>query len=224
MRAVVLRKMDASENYQLATSVRIALLSGMRRSEICALRWQDIDLENRVIHVSNSFTKDEGFKLDSPKDPCGGRVTRDIPIGGVLTRYLKEQKARQEDELAEFRAKWTDTIFVTGNPLDGSFFNPEMLGRQWSMLSDAESWKGTQGKKVTFHDLRHTFATLDINQEVMDVMSLAKILGHRDASVTLNVYADALADSKRKGMDALDGTLMLEEEDERPRGRHMRKL
>jgi integrase len=75
------------------------------------------------------------------------------------------------------------------------------------MLVRAEGWCGTQGEPVRFHDLRHAFATLVIKDRVMDVMALSRILGHRDASMTLNVYADALEESKRSGMDALDATL-----------------
>jgi hypothetical protein len=55
----------------------------------------------------------------------------------------------------------------------------------------------------------------------MDVATLSKIMGHRDTSMTLNTYSDALAEAKREGMDALDGTLS--QEKPRHRGRHMRQ-
>lgn len=222
-RATILDKMDKCANYQLSTSVRLALLTGMRRGEICALRWCDVDLEDRVIHVTHALTKDHGFKIDNPKDPAGGNTLRDIPFGNALAGYLRAHKMRQRTELASVGGGWVDTIFVVGNPLDGTFFNPETLGRQWSMLVDAEGWTGTQGKKVRFHDLRHCFATLAIRYKSLDIMALSKILGHRDASMTLNVYADALEEAKREGMDAFDEALKLDRKQGGPRGRHMRR-
>ena len=60
-------------------------------------------------------------------------------------------------------------------------------------------WLGTQGRPVTYHDLRHTFATVAI-AEGIDVMSLAAILGHKDPSMTMRVYAIALAGPKRQAM------------------------
>jgi hypothetical protein len=57
-----------------------------------------------------------------------------------------------------------------------------------------------------FHDLRHTFATMAIASGV-DVKTVSDLLGHANASMTLDVYADALADSKRAGMEVMDGVL-----------------
>lgn len=208
-RSEVLSKMDAIGCTPFSMGVRIALLTGMRRAEICALRWQDveIDTDRPTIHVVHSLTKGKGFTMDTPKDPAGGDSRRDVPIGGRLRGYLLELRSQQEELLREFGSGLDGTLFVIGNPLNGAFKNPEMLGREWKMLALAEGWRGTQGESPRFHDLRHTFATLAIKDRVMDIMSLSKILGHRDVSTTLNIYADALEESKRAGMEALDATL-----------------
>ena len=206
-RAEILAKMNAMDDSPLALAVRIALLTGMRRGEICALRWQDVNLDARTIHVVHGLTKDHGFKLDTPKDPSGGDSTRLIAIGNVLCGHLRRHKERLADELEAVKVEWSDALYVVGNPLSGDFLDPETLDREWRMLVRAEGWCGTQGEPVRFHDLRHAFATLVIKDRVMDVMALSRILGHRDTSMTLNVYADALEESKRSGMDALDATL-----------------
>ena len=190
-------------------AVRLAIATGMRRGEICALRWQDIDLESSspTIHVVHALTQDKGFKLDTLKDPKGGDTTRDVPIGPKLQSWLKEHRSCQESELHQLDFAFDNSLYVVGNPLDKSFKKPEVLGREWRMLARAEGWKGSQGEPPRFHDLRHTFATLAIQDKVMDVMALSRILGHKDASMTLNIYADALEESKRNGMDAYDATL-----------------
>ncbi|MDO4538036.1 MAG: tyrosine-type recombinase/integrase [Coriobacteriales bacterium] len=206
-RAAILSKLDTMGDAPFAVAVRIAILTGMRRGEICALRWQDVDLQRRSIHVVHGLTKDHGFKLDTPKDPSGGDSKRIIPIGNVLTDHLRRHREWQREDLRNIDSEWSDTLYVVGNHVTGEFLNPEMLSREWRMLVRAEGWVGTQGEPLRLHDLRHGFATLCIKDHVMDVMALSRILGHRDASMTLNIYADALEESKRSGMDALDATL-----------------
>lgn len=71
-----------------------------------------------------------------------------------------------------------------------------------------------------FHNLGHTFATLAIAGG-MDVMVLAKVLGHRDATTTLNVYATALADAERAEMARMD-SLVYRKPEEAPGGKHFR--
>lgn len=175
-RLEVLKHTEGMENHSLGLAVRMALLTGMRRGEICALRWQDVDLNGRVIHVVHGLTKGQGFKLDTPKDPAGGDSTRFIPIGNVLVGYLLAHRAEQMQERAGMGLPWTDALFVLGDPLPGNFLNPETLGREWHMLVRAMGWRGSQGEYVRFHDMRHTFATLAISERVMDVMALSRVL------------------------------------------------
>lgn len=201
----VSKKLDNLGTTPVSTGARIALMTGMRRSEICALRWQDVDLERREIHVVHSLTKGGGFSLDTPKDPSGKDATRTICFGKSLLGFLEDRKRSMKSDL-DGLGDWDDGLYVIGNAVTGDFENPEMLGREWSMLARAEKWTGTQGEIVRFHDLRHTFATLAIANK-MDVMTVAGILGHRDATTTLNIYATALEESKRSTMNTLDTIL-----------------
>ena len=65
---------------------------------------------------------------------------------------------------------------------------------------------GAQGRRPTFHDLRHTFATIAMASSV-DIKTVSVLLGHAAPAMTLRVYADSLEDSKRAGMERLDGIL-----------------
>lgn len=123
------------------------------------------------------------------------------------------------ERIVSLGGEWDDSLYVIGSP-DGSSKNPETLGKEWSMLVKLEGWKGTQGLPVRFHDLRHAFATLAIAGG-MDVMVLAKVLGHRDAAATLNVYATALADAKRSEMERMD-SIVFQSPEKAPRGKHFR--
>jgi len=69
------------------------------------------------------------------------------------------------EELADL-GEWDEGLYVLGSAVTGDFKSPEVLGREWAALAAAENWRGTQGEHVRFHDLRHTFATLAIANNV----------------------------------------------------------
>lgn len=217
--ATILERVGTMGTTPFAVAATLALATGMRRAEICALRWLDVDLGGHVLHVNHALTKGHGFSMDTPKDPAGGDATRDVEFGRGLAELLARRKAAMCEEVESLGGEWDDSLYVIGSP-DGSFKNPETLGKEWSMLVKLESWKGTQGEPVRFHDLRHAFATLAIAGG-MDVMVLAKVLGHRDATTTLNVYATALADAKRNEMERMDA-LVFPSAATAPRGKHFR--
>lgn len=202
----VVECLDALGPTPLSTGALLALACGMRRGEICALRWLDVDLEGGVVHVTHGLTKGRGFRMDTPKDPDGGDVTRDIPIGENVSRRLLARRSAMASSLAGLGMGWSDALFVIGDPLTGSFKSPDVLGNEWRTLSRLKGWTGTQGEVATLHDLRHTFATLCVANG-MDIMCLASVLGHRDPSVTLRVYAIALEEPKREGMQRMDELL-----------------
>lgn len=201
----VMDYLTAMGDTDLSVAARIALMCGMRRAEICALRWRDVDFDNNEIRVVHALTKVKGgFCLDTPKDTAGGDSTRVIPMGASLRRLFSEVKDAQRSTLAALDGGWSDDLFVLGDPLKRKWRSPNKLSQQWTALSQVMQWTGTQGQRVTFHDLRHTFATISLANG-MDVMSLASILGHRDVSMTLNVYAIALKEPKQRAMAVVDG-------------------
>ena len=98
------------------------------------------------------------------------------------------------------------TFAEAGALLDGSsyilgdaigFMNPRTLGRGWATLAKAMGVKGTEGRIPTFHDLRHTWATLYLAAGG-DVKTAASNLGHTNVAMTLNVYASADPHAKRE--------------------------
>ena len=183
-------------------AVRLALMTGMRQGEICALRWKDIDEKRREIHITHSLKRVNGrYKLGSPKTE---NSIRTIPYGNELSKALGERRRAAERECAALDTRLSDDSYVVGSPIDGRFYSPQVLGKNWHTFSRICGLKGTQNQGVRFHDLRHTFATHAIASG-QDVKTVSAILGHANAAMTLNIYSDALADSKRTSMDMLDG-------------------
>ena len=205
VRGRVLDKAASMGDTAFAFAIQLALMTGMRRGELCALRWSDIDLVAGIVHVGYNMAKDEtAFSPQSPKDTKGEAAIRDIPIGRNLAARFSQVRDAQMALRARAGGRWSDSLYVLGDPVRASYMNPDVLTHRWAMLASDEGWVGTQGRPPRFHDLRHTFASYCLIDNLMDVMTLSKILGHRDVSITLKKYGDALFESKRRGMDNLD--------------------
>ena len=96
---------------------------------------------------------------------------------------------------------FSNDLYVLGK-VDGSNLAPHALWEAWKVIAASLGLVGTQGKAPTFHDLRHTFATAAISEGV-DVKSVSSILGHPNAAMTLNIYASADPDAKRRAAETV---------------------
>ena len=95
-----------------------------------------------------------------------------------------------------------NNLFVLGN-LGGDYYKPTQLGREWATISKNAGLIGNKGKRCTFHDLRHTFATLAVAERA-DIKSVSSILGHSNAAMTLNIYASSDPEAKRRTAALVD--------------------
>ncbi len=196
--------------------VELSLLTGMREAEVCGLRWKDVDLEGSKlfptgsIHVQNVLSRYGNTFIEAkPKTKAGNRI---IPLNDDLRALLvsrREQQARaMEAEGADLEA--TNglpplELYVCGD-VNGKYTHPTVLSRSWRAFAQGNDLRGIKGRRVVFHDLRHTFATQAIHEGV-DVEVVSKILGHSKVSITLDIYADAMPDAKTRGMVAMTGVM-----------------
>jgi integrase len=169
-----------------------------------------------VIHVNHALTRTHGaYVLGDPKTATSIRA---IPYGDMLADLLDKRFKRMRAEREELGLPWENGLYVVGSAINGRWKSPMALGQEWRAFERVVKLEGSQSERVRFHDLRHTFATLAI-QAGVDVKTVSVILGHANAAMTLNVYADALADSKKASMDLM-GKVMSVGINERPaRGR-----
>ena len=190
-RARLLEELGRCEATPLVTSAYIALYMGLREGEICGLRWKDVDLSRRIMRVSHAIGQSESGTYE--KATKNDASTRTLSIPAPLADKLAARRTRMTGELAEAGVVLsTDefaALFVVGT-IDGRYKNPNQLGKEWHVLAEAHGLLGTKGRTVTFHDLRHTFATVAVEQGV-DIKSVSSFLGHTNAAMTLNTYASA---------------------------------
>lgn len=170
--------------------VLLSLLTGLRIGEICALKWEDISIAEKTVHVHSTMqriqiveaTEAEAktkISITTPKSSCSIRT---IPLSDEIIG-IWEQFEKQ-------------TGFVlTGN--DGAYIEPRSMHNHFKRIC-----KSAGINPVNFHVLRHTFATRCVELG-FDVKSLSEILGHANVSITLNRYVHPSMALKRANMEKL---------------------
>lgn len=183
--AYLLEDMDACR-----FGVLLALLTGLRIGEVCALRWADISVEEKILRVGATMQR-----LRSTECPDGSRTrivvgtpksdtsVRVIPI----TDYAAELCARMNPHRAE-------AYVLTGTE---RYMEPRVLQYRMKKYTQACSLEG-----VHFHTLRHTFATRAV-EVGFEIKSLSEVLGHASTGITLNRYVHASLELKRENMEKL---------------------
>lgn len=152
-----------AEDEQNADLIRLAAYAGLRRGELVALRWRDVDLAKRKITVRRSVSG--GEELMSTK----GRRFREIPIPDQASTALKRLQRREEFVGPD------DYVFVNryGRRIDGS-----ALRRRFQRARDAAGLE-----PLRFHDLRHTYGSLLVAGGV-DLVSIKAVMGHSRITTT----------------------------------------
>lgn len=166
--------------------VRIGAATGMREGEIFGLRWRDVDLKERVIHVCRQFT--HGEMVEHAKTDAG---LRDIGIDGKLATELTSWKLAQEPE-----RRMADSLIVateTGGPMSASNF----LAREFY-----PALKASGLPRVVFHSLRHTASTILASSNTPPG-TVHRILGHASFATTMKLYGGLTAEA----LESAAGTL-----------------
>ncbi len=164
--------------------ILIALFSGMRLGELCALQWKDIDLKNKIIKVSKSvqrvFDINKSYiEISSPKTI---NSYRSIPISNFLLKYLKQFKNNDDIYILSGRNK---------------IIEPRNYRKYYYKLI-----KSLNIPYIKFHGLRHTFATNCIEMGI-DYKTVSELLGHSSITITMNIYVHISIDHKRKCIEKL---------------------
>ena len=193
-RRKLLGALDGMVDSELTLGVRLGLSAGLRREEICGLRWRDVDFAEGTIRVRNAVTEVNGRAYE--KAPKSASSRRDVPLEPDLARRLRAKHDALLPAVGKAKlAGW----YVLGNE---RWYLPSRLGKEFSALAKALDLVGTAGTRVCLHDLRHTYATFLIARGV-DVKTVSSLMGHADATVTLNVYASADPSARRRAAEVV---------------------
>ncbi len=197
------RLLSALEGERLGAAFILGLATGLRRGELLALRWSDIDLDKATLQVRRALDRvvqDDGttrLEFTDVKTPKSRRL---IPLAGEVIRVLKAHKARQaQEKLALGEAyKEADLVFATtlGTPVC-----PRSFLRLWARILKRAGIPHTR-----FHNLRHTFATLLLEGGEHPKV-VQELLGHSTVSMTLDTYSHLVPGLKERAAATVDGII-----------------
>lgn len=183
----------------LEVPAAIAAATGMRRGEILALRWSDVDPGLRLLRVQRTLQPTKGgLVFDQPKTP---RSRRTVLLPEFLRPFLESQRADQERRRDADVAGWADTGLVIDRG-DGNPVNPDTFSAGWARVLRRQGLP-----RVRFHDLRHAHATLMLTQGVHPKV-VSERLGHASIGITLDLYSHVLPTLQQEAADAFDGLLL----------------
>ena len=189
------RLLAAAAGNRLEGVFVVALTLGLRRGEILGLRWPDVDLDNRVLHVRQAVQRAGGsLRIVEPKTHRSRRV---LPIPAITVPAFERQRARQAAERLAAGPGWQDHGLVFASTL-GTPMEPRNVNRRFEILrADAElDW-------LRMHDLRHACATVLVAHGV-DHRTVMEVLGHSTIRLTLDTYTHVLDERMRAAAEAMD--------------------
>jgi integrase len=173
-----------AEKRGLLAAYYLELTTGLRRGELLALLWTDLDVEKKTISITKQVNRIKGeLVVSQPKTQNSVRV---LPVSQQAV-----------DLLIEEHKKHPRNPYMFPSPKTGTMFDPDSFRHTHDKIL-----KAIGAEHIRFHDLRHTFATLSLKNGV-DVKTLSGALGHYSAGFTLSTYTHATAEMKRDAADTI---------------------
>jgi len=187
----------AAEGTPLFAPVFVAVTTGLRRGELLALRWTDVDLAAGAVSVQQAVEETgDGLHFKEPKTT---RSRRRVPLPALTTRTLLRHRAEQAEARLRAGKGWHDSGLVF-TALDGGPCWPSNFERAFRSL------KTRAGLDLRFHDLRHTHASQLLRQGVHPKV-VSERLGHASVSITLDIYSHVLPGLQEEAVAKLDDLL-----------------
>jgi integrase len=184
--------LEATAGARLLPLWQLALATGMRRGELMALTWDNIDLDAGIVSVERS-TAQLGRELvtTTPKN----HERRKVQLDARTVAALRSWRKIQAEERLAWGAAYEDTQGILFTSENGGRLSPNAVSKAF-----LRAQAGIGLPRISLHSTRHSHATILLRDGV-PVHIVAKRLGHKDPSVTLNVYADVIPDDDASAVD-----------------------
>jgi integrase len=196
--AVDAPNIEATRGTRLRITVILAVLCGLRRGEIAALRWRNISLDKAQLAVTESAEQTRaGVRYKKPKSGKG----RTVALSARVVNELRTHRAQQAEELLVLGVPLSDETFVIGQA-DGSPLQPRTITHQWHLLLS----KNKSLPRIRFHDLRHAHATHMLSSGIHPKIASER-LGHSKVGITLDLYSHVLPGMQEDAVARVDRDL-----------------
>lgn len=191
--------LTATRGDALGWAWAIMVTRGLRRGEVCGLRWQNIDLEAGTLQVVEALVVVTGKPVHSTPKTAAARRT--VPLDDKLVALLKAHRAHQATERLAAGESYDDRGYVFADEL-GRPHHPTTITRWFR-----RAVKASGVRRVRLHDNRHTCATL-LLADAVPVKVVSELLGHASTAVTLAVYSHTLPSMAEDAGAALSDALL----------------
>lgn len=198
---LLLKIAEEDENPDIKLILNLALLSGIRRGEMAALKWKNVNFEDGYIYICESRVVVEGG-VEHTKQPKTNAGIRRIYIPQHLIKILKEYQTRYVTNKLKFGKKFADKGYVVSKP-DGNPFTPQGISNSYLRFMKRHS---SEIRYLKFHGLRHTYASVLIEQGE-NPKTVQHNLGHADVSLTLQIYSHSYESAQKKAAETLNQTI-----------------
>ncbi len=191
----VMLQLAEGEEHPLFPAIFVQACTGVRRGEVLALTWDDVDLDRAEIRIERSLgRRSRGLVVDPPKTERGRRT---IKLPQVAVAVLRRHRQRQEAHKARYREIYEDNNLVFANEV-GKFINPMDLTRAVKTLGNRVGHLNMRN-----HDLRHFHISQALYLKV-PVAEVSARAGHANPSITWGTYAHLLPGAEPQAPDAID--------------------
>jgi integrase len=182
---------------RLLIPVTLGVLCGLRRGEIAALRWRNVDLVGGKIAIVESAEQTAaGVRCKPPKSGKG----RTVALSATVIEQLRAHRLQQAEELLRLGVRQTDSTFVYTRE-DGEPMQPHSLTNAWLKVLSK-----TNLPRIRFHDLRHAHATHLLSNGVHPKVASER-LGHSRVGITLDLYSHVLPGMQEDAAARVDDAL-----------------
>ena len=184
-----------NESIKYRALITLALDSGARRGEICALRWSDIDFDTNTIKIERSLKVVKGVVDEASQKTESSK--RNIIVSNATMEVLKEYKEWQDNYIKKRGKKWkgTNRVFTS---IDGNYMHPCTCDHILIKII-----KKYELSPLSFHELRHTSASVLIYKGI-NPKTVSQRLGHADPSITMEIYSHVFDITKQESAKAFD--------------------
>lgn len=183
------------EPLQHKTMITLLIYTGMRRGEVCGLKWGDIDFKNKVIHVQRAvlYLPKKGVFEDTPKTKGSNRVMK---VADIVIYELEQHRKEQNLNRLKLGDRWHDNDYVF-TQWDGKAMHPDSITSWIRRFVQKNNLPPTN-----IHSLRHTNASLLIANGV-NVATVSKRLGHSSTATTTKTYIHAIRSADEAAAEVL---------------------
>lgn len=188
----ILERILLTDINETKVGILLSLYAGLRVGEVCGLRWENIDLENGIIHIDSSVERIKNINKQNGSsktvlilsDTKSDTSNRTIPISNILQKILLKNKQNNNRFVIEGKTY--------------PYADPRTL-----QYAFKKCLKECELPEINYHALRHTFATRCVEAGV-DIKSLSEILGHSNVNITLNTYVHSSLEQKKLQIEKLN--------------------